>query len=189
MDAESSVNEEESLASSDESGAVDHPENDPVLCDATARCAMGEAGRDKPRGEDGNFTRMSRRRIRRAARGQADRARRQEQAGGGTGDQASQRLRQLRAEAQAEAGDAHDSAEESRNVKGRQCRVHATPGQPTAKEIEQHRDEQHVEYRPWCPECVRARGTGEQHRSRPDEREVPIFSLDDMIFEREGVRG
>ena len=34
------------------------------------------------------------------------------------------------------------------------ARVHLTPDQPTAKEIEQHRDEQHINFRSWCAECV-----------------------------------
>ena len=68
------------------------------------------------------------------------------------------------------------------------ARVHLTPDQPTAKEVEQHRDEQHINFRSWCADCVRARGTGEQHRARPDERKVPIFSFDYLIFDREDQR-
>ena len=39
------------------------------------------------------------------------------------------------------------------------------PGQPTQPQLEDHRVD-HYLYRPWCPECVAGRATGEQHRAR-----------------------
>ncbi len=56
------------------------------------------------------------------------------------------------------------------------------PGQPTASEIEEHRLD-HLPYRSWCAECVAARGTGEQHRTREeDTRTVSVFSFDFLFI-------
>eukprot|EP00971_Amphidinium_carterae_P038354 754138-Amphidinium_carterae.1 len=38
------------------------------------------------------------------------------------------------------------------------------PDQPTAAEVEQHEAQGHLPYRRWCPQCVSARGVGQQHR-------------------------
>ena len=56
--------------------------------------------------------------------------------------------RQLAQEMQMRKQTGHGSEEEhGEKVK---ARVHLTPGQPTAKEVEQHRDEQHTNFRSWC---------------------------------------
>ena len=71
-------------------------------------------------------------------------------------------------------------------------RVHIDPGQPTDRDVEEHRDAAHLPYRNWCPECVSGRGTGEQHRKRPEESKVPTIAFDYLIINRAGkvvVRG
>ncbi len=66
------------------------------------------------------------------------------------------------------------------------ARVHLDPGKPTQKEVEAHRDPSHLPYRLWCPECVAGRGTGEQHRVRPDERRIPVFGFDYLLVKKDG---
>ncbi len=65
-------------------------------------------------------------------------------------------------------------------------RVHIDPGQPTEKDVEEHRDAAHLPYRNWCPECVAGRGTGEQHRKSPEESKVPTIAFDYLIINRAG---
>ncbi len=55
------------------------------------------------------------------------------------------------------------------------------PGQPTRAQLEDHRRD-HLPYRSWCPWCVMARATGEQHRANKKVREVPVFSFDYMFI-------
>ena len=62
------------------------------------------------------------------------------------------------------------------------ARVHADPGQPIQAQIDKHRDDQHLPYRSWCKECVDGRGTGEQHRSRPEASKVPTLAFDYMLI-------
>ena len=50
--------------------------------------------------------------------------------------------------------------------------------------MEEHRDNQHLPYRKWCKECVDGRGTGEQHRTKLQQSEVPVFAFDYMLTTR-----
>ncbi len=59
-----------------------------------------------------------------------------------------------------------------------QKRILPDPGQPTTKQMEEHRITGHAVYRSWCPFCVAACATGEQHRSRPEERSISRVSFD-----------
>ena len=65
-------------------------------------------------------------------------------------------------------------------------RVMRDPGQPSAKEMEEHRID-HWPYRSWCPFCVRGRATGKQHRSRSEECAVPTFGFD--YLHANGLKG
>ncbi len=56
-------------------------------------------------------------------------------------------------------------------------RVLPDPGQPTPSQVEEHRCD-HWPYRSWCPFCVAARASGEQHRANTRARGVPVFSFD-----------
>ena len=78
-------------------------------------------------------------------------------------------------------GAVHEEEEETAPA-----RIHLDPGKPTQREVEAHRDESHIPYRLWCPECVAGRGTGEQHRARPDERRIPVFAFDYLLVTRDG---
>ena len=50
-------------------------------------------------------------------------------------------------------------------------RILPDPRQPTQKQIDDHRID-HLPYRSWCPHCVAARATGEQHQQRKDEKRI-----------------
>ena len=66
-------------------------------------------------------------------------------------------------------------------------RILPCPSEPTPSHIEDHRAEGHIPYRSWCSECVRARGTGEQHRRRKDRREICVFSFDYLHLDKTGI--
>ena len=59
------------------------------------------------------------------------------------------------------------------------------PGQPTQKEIEEHRID-HMPFRSWCEHCVAGRATGEQHRTADDKRLVPVISFDYLFVLKSG---
>ena len=56
------------------------------------------------------------------------------------------------------------------------------PGEPTAKEIEQHRMTGHIPFRIWCPYCLAAQAKERAHfkSSPPDDGDngIPQFGLD-----------
>ena len=56
-------------------------------------------------------------------------------------------------------------------------RILPDPGQPTQKQLDDHRVD-HLPFRPWCPECVAGRATGEQHIVRKDPKQISTFSMD-----------
>lgn len=60
------------------------------------------------------------------------------------------------------------------------------PGNPTSQELAQHRASGHVEYRSWCPSCVRARGLTEQHGKSRNEPTVSVFSFDYLFINEVG---
>ncbi|MBV61870.1 MAG: hypothetical protein CMH65_11270 [Nevskiales bacterium] len=99
---------------------------------------------------------------------------------GPTDDEADERPRQ------AEDRPVRDDAEAEEEEEAAPVRVHLDPGKPTQREVEAHRDASHIPYRLWCPECVAGRGTGEQHRARPDERRIPVFGFDYLLVTRDG---
>ena len=61
-------------------------------------------------------------------------------------------------------------------------RVMRDPGQPTAREREEH-ELTHLPSRPWCKWCCFGRGQHDQHRlvvrqDEPEEMAIPVISLD-----------
>ena len=54
-----------------------------------------------------------------------------------------------------------------------------SPGQPSVEEKSAH-EVHHLPYRPWCPECVEARGVDDPHHRLPalDEYATPRVMLD-----------
>eukprot|EP00971_Amphidinium_carterae_P141841 2809772-Amphidinium_carterae.1 len=57
------------------------------------------------------------------------------------------------------------------------------PEQPTAAEIEQHEVQGHLPFKRWCPQCVSARGVGQQHRRVAHaEEELPAAHVDFAFF-------
>ncbi len=77
----------------------------------------------------------------------------------------------------------HEGADEQDAVKSR---ILPDPGEPTDCQREEHRASGHIPYRSWCPDCVGARGTGEQHRTRTGERRVCVFSFDYLFLDKAG---
>jgi hypothetical protein len=61
------------------------------------------------------------------------------------------------------------------------------PGQPTAKQIEEHRRGGHLPYRLWCKWCVWGRGRGFQHRATTGGR-IPIIGIDYFFITSAGVK-
>ena len=68
-----------------------------------------------------------------------------------------------------------------------ESRVLPRPSEPTQSQEEDHRAEGHIPFRSWCSVCVRARGTGEQHRGRRDRREICTFSFDYLHLDASGI--
>ena len=55
----------------------------------------------------------------------------------------------------------------------------ADPTKPNQEEIEAHELRGHVEYRNWCPHCVKTRGRSLPHRNLAGrERKIPEYSFD-----------
>ena len=76
---------------------------------------------------------------------------------------------------------------EEHDLQGAAHKVLPDPGEPTAAEVEDHRACGHLPYRSWCDECVEARGTGEPHRKRTEQREVCVFAFDYLFIGKDGL--
>ena len=61
------------------------------------------------------------------------------------------------------------------------------PGQPTKRQVEEHRTQAHIPYRSWCRWCNLGRGRGMQHRSREGSL-IPIVGLDYFFLTEGGVK-
>ena len=72
-------------------------------------------------------------------------------------------------------------------------KVKAAPRKPSQSEVEEHMASGHVNYRSWCPHCVRGQAVNDPHKSAKEESEHPIISMDYTYFgesseERKGGR-
>ncbi len=65
-------------------------------------------------------------------------------------------------------------------------RTAADPGQPTLRQVEDHR-RFHIPYRLWCKWCVMGRGRGAPHRRR-GESAIPIIGIDYFFITTTGVK-
>ena len=65
-------------------------------------------------------------------------------------------------------------------------RILPDPGQPTQQQLEDHRID-HLPYRSWCPECVAARATGEQHHKRTEAKRITTFSMDYLYLTKSRI--
>ena len=74
----------------------------------------------------------------------------------------------------------HDGAEgEEIEVEAIKCKICVDPVKPSKEEKERHEAMGHVQYRNWCPACVRGRGQNTPHRSCDrSESELPLVSMD-----------
>ena len=61
------------------------------------------------------------------------------------------------------------------------------PYEPTAEDIANHFDNQHIPFRNWCEDCVRGRATGEKHLQR-DKGTIPVISFDYLFITRNGIK-
>ena len=61
-----------------------------------------------------------------------------------------------------------------------------TPILPTTKEVEQHEDDNHAQFRNWCSPCVRGRARANPHRkveaAEKNEEQIPLISVDYGFF-------
>ena len=89
------------------------------------------------------------------------------------------------ADADADAPEGEDADDD--DLRGAVHKVLPDPGEPTAAEVEDHRACGHLPYRSWCQECVEARGVGEPHRSRADQRTVCVFAFDYLFIGKDGM--
>ena len=65
-------------------------------------------------------------------------------------------------------------------------RTSPDPGKPTQAEIDDHQID-HLPFRSWCEECVKGKGTGEQHRSGGHQSAVPVIAFDYLFISERGV--
>ena len=74
----------------------------------------------------------------------------------------------------------HDGdAQEDVEVEALKCKVRVDPVKPSKGDKERHEAMGHVQYRNWCPACVRGRGQNTPHRSKErSESELPLISMD-----------
>ena len=77
-----------------------------------------------------------------------------------------------------------DAEEDFANVKSRVLR---SPGNPAQSQDGDHRAQGRMPYRSWGSEYVRARCTGEQHRRRSGTRDICVFSVDLLHFDKSGI--
>ncbi len=81
------------------------------------------------------------------------------------------------AEARLPGEDAAEDEEDFTDPVQAPRRVLPDPGQPTARQREEHRIE-HWPYRSWCRFCVEGRCTADHHRGMPDEHKMPTLCFD-----------
>ena len=68
-----------------------------------------------------------------------------------------------------------------------QLKVAVDPGQPTKKQVEEHRTRGHVPYRSWCRWCNLGRGRSLQHHKK-ETPAIPIVGLDYFFPTETGVK-
>ena len=62
------------------------------------------------------------------------------------------------------------------------------PGQPTESQKEDHCARGHVDFRSWCPWCVKGRATGEKHLRGAEKSSTPVFVFDYLFLTEECER-
>ena len=72
-----------------------------------------------------------------------------------------------------------DEGAEPEETEARQAQCRPTPHRPSAKEVAEH-NLTHLNYRSWCPICIRAKGVSEPHYAGVDrsERSIPAVNAD-----------
>ena len=61
------------------------------------------------------------------------------------------------------------------------------PGQPTKKQVEEHRTRGHMPFRSWCRWCCLGRGRSMQHHAK-EGSVIPIVGLDYFFLTEAGVQ-
>ncbi len=82
-------------------------------------------------------------------------------------------------------GDVEEIADSEAEQELAPKRVSPDPGRPTQSEIDDHNVD-HLPFRCWCEECMKGRGTGEQHR-RGVCSAIPIIAFDYLFITDRGV--
>ena len=62
------------------------------------------------------------------------------------------------------------------------------PGQPTEKQLEEHRTCGHTPYRTWCKWCNMGMGRGHQHRMHGAASTIALIGLDYFFMTAEGLK-
>ena len=89
----------------------------------------------------------------------------------------------LRYEEAAGSTPADEPAEDEEPGEAHKVRAVKDPGEPSAKDVEEHRLRNHVPFRIWCPYCLAAKAKERGHFSKggaPEEEDngIPRFGLD-----------
>ena len=66
-------------------------------------------------------------------------------------------------------------------------RIASDPGQPSHKQVEEHRTRGHIPFRSWCLWCNLGRGRGQSHQKRPGSA-IPIVAIDYFFLTEAGVQ-
>ena len=66
-------------------------------------------------------------------------------------------------------------------------RIASDPGQPSHKQVEEHRTRRHIPYRSWCQWRNLGRGRDQQHRARPSSL-IPIVAIVYFLLTEAGVK-
>ena len=82
-------------------------------------------------------------------------------------------------------GDVEEIADSEAEQELAPKRVSPDPGRPTQSEIDDHNVD-HLPFRCWCEECMKGRGTGEQHR-RGACSAIPIIAFDYLFITDRGI--
>ena len=77
---------------------------------------------------------------------------------------------------------------EEEHIENEPLKISVDPGQPTVKELEEHRTRGHVPFRIWCKWCNMGRGCGQQHRTGCVASLIAIIGLDYFFITAGGLK-
>ncbi len=86
-----------------------------------------------------------------------------------------------------EAGGERIEIQDEAEEESEKLKLAPDPGQPTGKQVEEHRQHCHLPYRVWCKWCLMGRGRGMPH-GRCGISAIPIVGLDYFYITQGGVK-